>query len=641
MSEMKLVSAGDDIKIWDTSSMNIIKQFNPHSSGLSCVRWSHCNNFLASAATVGDKITLTSLKKLPNIVSDHIADGEKQTTLAFVSNSRYVVSGGKNKVVSIWDAKTKKLKKTFKDHSDTVTCIAVNFNDTYIASGATNGNILLNNVITGQCFSPLTLPNAHAIRGLQYSHFKKHLMGSVSDDGSLHLWDSVARRHLASFTDTHRAPATDICFSPVNDMLIVTVGLDKRIVCYDAQGKSAIKTIVTDAPLTSVDFMNDGVSFAVGSSRGQIKLFDLRMSASPKSEIQAHKSSVQCLAYQTNSNKNDTISNKTRRTNVTSTVNSRKVPPVIGVDSGKAESDSAESEQENIDYGNKPTRQTAPVTSNDEVFSPLSNNDHYKNHYTPETYKIIPTAKDDVKEVNDPTSIFSPLSDNISNVPATTRRLPLSSGDDSPFMQPSSRLLPSTSTHHIITDTSPVITSPYPHVPSPGSIQPPVPVSNRNINNGFGSRPPVASLSEIAPVRVASRHFPSISSPTVSSPYLQTPTTLPSTSQRGLSGSSSSSVSADIAGDGEGAVGGAPLASSAHQQPFQVEFIRNMIDDAVEDARMSLHRDVVNLQVEMIRQFQIQMYEMRQEMAKYSVNEALVAEIERLKEENRQLKTKY
>jgi len=51
------------------------------------------------------------------------------------------------------------------------------------------------------------------------------------------MWDTNGRKLITSFTNDHKAPATGLSFSPVNEMLLVSVGLDKKIVFYDAQGK--------------------------------------------------------------------------------------------------------------------------------------------------------------------------------------------------------------------------------------------------------------------------------------------------------------------------------------------------------------------------------------------------------------------
>ncbi|KAJ7360048.1 Protein nedd1 [Desmophyllum pertusum] len=83
------------------------------------------------------------------------------------------------------------------------------------------------------------------------------------------------------------------------------------------------------------------------------------------------------------------------------------------------------------------------------------------------------------------------------------------------------------------------------------------------------------------------------------------------------------------------------VTSNAGLLPFQVQFNKNLIDESLDEFRVALHRDIVNVQVEMLRQFQIQQNELKGMHEKYSVNEALVTEIERLKDENNRLKSKY
>lgn len=79
----------------------------------------------------------------------------------------------------------------------------------------------------------------------------------------------------------------------------------------------------------------------------------------------------------------------------------------------------------------------------------------------------------------------------------------------------------------------------------------------------------------------------------------------------------------------------APLTS------IQINFIQNMIQETLDDFREACHRDIVNLQVEMIKQFHMQLNEMHALLERYSVNESLVAEIERLREENKRLRTHF
>ena len=56
--------------------------------------------------------------------------------------------------------------------------------------------------------------------------------------------------------------------------------------------------MTAESPLTSIDSLHDGISVVVGSTRGKIYQYDLRMSSVPVRTLEAHKSSVQCLKFQ-------------------------------------------------------------------------------------------------------------------------------------------------------------------------------------------------------------------------------------------------------------------------------------------------------------------------------------------------------
>ena len=82
-------------------------------------------------------------------------------------------------------------------------------------------------------------------------------MASVSEDGGLNLWDSNKMQLLKAFKNEHKAPATGLSFSPVNDMLLNSVGLDKRIVFYDVNSK---RYVTEDFPAGEPAFFHRGAS---------------------------------------------------------------------------------------------------------------------------------------------------------------------------------------------------------------------------------------------------------------------------------------------------------------------------------------------------------------------------------------------
>lgn len=68
-------------------------------------------------------------------------------------------------------------------------------------------------------------------------------------------------------------------------------------VCYTSR---VIKTMTNDDPLTSVDLLDDGSTLAVGSSRGRVYIFDIRLATVPLQTFVAHQSSVNKVCFQKN-----------------------------------------------------------------------------------------------------------------------------------------------------------------------------------------------------------------------------------------------------------------------------------------------------------------------------------------------------
>lgn len=82
-------------------------------------------------------------------------------------------------------------------------------------------------------------------------------------------------------------------------LLVCHISLWTRARSYTCPpSQRLVKTLAADAPLTAVDFTPDGAALAIGSSRGKIYQYDLRMLKSPVKTVSAHKTSVQCIIFQ-------------------------------------------------------------------------------------------------------------------------------------------------------------------------------------------------------------------------------------------------------------------------------------------------------------------------------------------------------
>ncbi|XP_077195238.1 protein NEDD1 [Paroedura picta] len=661
---IRFASAGDDdVKIWDSSSITVVEQFSPHTAShpVSSVCWGSNNNFLATASALGDKIVISNCKGKP-VPLFELAEGAKQTCVSLSSNSMYVASGGIDSTVNIWDLKYRKLYRSLKDHRDEITCVTFNWNDCYIASGSMSGEIILHSLTTNLSSNPFGHGSTQPIRHLKYSPFKKALLGSVSDSGTVTLWDVNSQSPYHNFENAHKAPAYEICFSPVSELLLVTVGLDKRIILYDTASKKQLRTLVAESPLTAVDFMPEGTTLAIGSSRGKIYHYDLRKLTAPVKSVSAHKTSVKCIALQYCSS----FSKSSLKISSNKQVNKRSDIKTASNTAGNQNASMVKTLTSNMPGTLLPQSTPTVESKGRNTIQDKSGVPHSS------SLDVIPSKEIDHGNTSNLTNfedlgrnslgdLFSPLRDDVAAC-KTSEDTPgkgdgldfqsyLSSLDFlSQFNMFPSRKNPAGSASQVV-HSSPLnvfVGSPIKEEDENPNLDLDARKSNHgrqelrehlkqlsclNADSGSPNTPPLVNT--VKSPDSSERFNKNIQGQlTYESPMNGTTSASPkrtSTVTAGVANSLSEKI-VDTIGSGRL---NAPLSS------VQIHFIQNMIQETLEDFREACHRDIVNLQVEMIKQFHTQLNEMHALLERYSVNESLVAEIERLREENKRLQAHF
>ncbi|NXO01199.1 NEDD1 protein, partial [Rhinopomastus cyanomelas] len=664
---LRFATSGDDVKIWDSTSLTVVEQFNPHtpSHPVSSLCWSSNNRYLATASAAGDKIVVSNCKSKP-VPLFEIAEGAKQACVGLNSSSLYIVSGGLDSTVNMWDLKSRKLYRTLKDHKDEVTSVAYNWNDCYIASGSLSGEIILHSVATNLSSTPFGYGSHQPVRHLNYSTFKKSLLGSVSDSGNVTLWDVNSQKPYHNFENAHKAPASEICFSPVNKLLLVTVGLDKKIILYDTSSKKLLTAIVADFPLTTVDFMPHGTTLAVGCSRGRICQYDLRQLTSPVKTVIAHKGSVKCIRLE--------FSNTFSKSNLTGSSNkpvSKRAEVKAGGHLGgiqvtgiknaasqasatlPSENKGEEVLQEKTGFPHScsldviPSKETDHRKSADlnnidglgrsslgDLFSPVRediiankvNEDpqgkgeglDFQSYllgldFSPQLSTVFAVKRNaasssaqGIKCSPLPTFLASPAKEEEEHSETDTKKINLGKQEPKEMLKP----VCSTNSYHLLSKLSSSSAESVTLSPPPSSTAVKAPDANERL---------------VKNIQVHPAYDPSVNGTTSTSPKITSPVTA------GVASSLSEKIVETIGSSRPSA----PLTS------VQISFIQNMIQETMDNFREACHRDIVNLQLEMIRQFHMQLNEMHALLERYSVNESLVAEIERLREENKRLRTHF
>ena len=348
MSERSLIlatSGNDGVKTWSWRDNKLYGRdhFN-EEIGARCLRFNHNGQVLVSAGENG-AITLrhSSGQKLGQLIDKSASSNSLSSSLSnnndenmygnntsmqqqqqqqqqhsntimpqinavsFSSGSRYLACGGTDRIVKVWDLKKRSIIRNFKNHTSAVTCVEFSRDgDKYIGSGSSNGEIVLYNVVTGKLALTLSSSKNHndmslhdsfsnssnrstSTTSLSFSNLDRRLLASSSSDGMVCIWDiteTETRALREGYGGLHSAPTSEVTFSPISPSIFASVGYDKRLLLVDHEGGGNVITeIHTRSPLTCCSFLPGGQQIAVGTTDGGFLSYDLRRMGSGASAI--------------------------------------------------------------------------------------------------------------------------------------------------------------------------------------------------------------------------------------------------------------------------------------------------------------------------------------------------------------------
>ncbi|XP_063900353.1 uncharacterized protein LOC135119904 [Zophobas morio] len=194
--------------------------------------------------------------------------------LDFSSNGQYIVTGGDDSKVKVWNTRSGFCFVTFKEHSAAVTGVRFSPRDKVIFSSSLDGTVRAFDLMRYRNFRTFTSPSP-----VQFLSLAIDVSGDIVCAGSLDTFEifvwSVRTGHLVELLTGHEGPVTCLEFSPSVPVLY-SGSWDHSVRVWDVfERKGTPEVLVHKSDVRALALRPDGGELCVSSLDGDLTIWDL------------------------------------------------------------------------------------------------------------------------------------------------------------------------------------------------------------------------------------------------------------------------------------------------------------------------------------------------------------------------------
>jgi WD40 repeat protein len=214
-------------------------------------------------------------------------------SVTFSPDGRFMVSGGYDPIVTVWDAATGDEVKNLQGHTDYVNSVAFSPNGNRIASGGADKTIRVWDIVSG---SELMALRGHSgeIYSVAFSPDGKRIASGGADDRTVRIWDVASGKELTALRG-HNDEIIYVGFSH-DGRRIVSSGEDKTIKLWDAVSGEEVTTLHGRDYSICVAFSPDDRKIISADADGVIRLRDA-ISGEREMAMRGHTGAVLHVAW--------------------------------------------------------------------------------------------------------------------------------------------------------------------------------------------------------------------------------------------------------------------------------------------------------------------------------------------------------
>ncbi|XP_075972567.1 periodic tryptophan protein 2 homolog [Anticarsia gemmatalis] len=197
------------------------------------------------------------------------------TCLAYSPDGLYIVTGGYDGKVKVWNTTNGFCFVTFSEHKSTVTSITFSANKKFFVSASLDGTVRCYDLTRYRNFRTLTSPSLVQFSCVALDSSSELCAAGGQDVFEIFLW-SIKFGKLLDVLGGHEAPVSSVTFSPtLSSSRLISASWDKSLRLWNCIETSAdAETVQLTSDALQVVFRPDGEEFAVSTLDGNITFFN-------------------------------------------------------------------------------------------------------------------------------------------------------------------------------------------------------------------------------------------------------------------------------------------------------------------------------------------------------------------------------
>ncbi|CAG4987863.1 unnamed protein product [Parnassius apollo] len=197
------------------------------------------------------------------------------TCLAYSPDGLYIVTGGYDGKVKVWNTSSGFCFVTFNEHKSTVTSIVFSANKKFFVSSSLDGTVRCYDLTRYRNFRTLTSPSLVQFSCVALDSSSELCAAGGQDVFEIFIW-SIKFGKLLEVLGGHEAPVASLSFSPtLSSSRLASAAWDKTVRLWNCiETSSDCETIQLTSDALQVAFRPDGEEIAVSTLDGNISFFN-------------------------------------------------------------------------------------------------------------------------------------------------------------------------------------------------------------------------------------------------------------------------------------------------------------------------------------------------------------------------------